>query len=63
MMIHASGLDKRYLAAGLAVLRDEGVILDRRRQETRSRGEKGQQPHPDGEGDRGKGGAGRGKKQ
>ena len=29
--IHASGIPKRYVAAALAVLRDEGAVLDRRK--------------------------------
>ncbi len=29
--MHASGVDKRYVAAGLAYLRDEDAVLDRRK--------------------------------
>ncbi len=32
MSVSASGIDKRYVAAGLAYLRDEDTILDRRKE-------------------------------
>jgi len=59
-LVHATGLDKRYLAAGLAVLRDEGVILDRRKQEAKGRRPAADGAKADGEGAPQKGG-GKGK--
>ena len=45
LSVHATGISKTYVAAGLAVLRDEAAILDRRR---------AQNPKGAGKGDKGK---------